>query len=101
MIEDTTNRFHATLGILTYGWGTELSNNTKGTFPKEKETFGPFGSMSIVIKPDAVWRPDRGEWVSCVKLSDNPTKAIGSPERVDLFRKTFGVAGMEAQKVVV
>ncbi len=101
VIEDTTNRFHATLGMLTYGWGTELSNNTKGTFPKEKETFGPFGSMSIVIKPDAVWRPDRGEWVSCVKLSDNPTKAIGSPERIDLFRKTFGVAGMEAQKVVV
>ncbi len=45
--------------------------------------------MSIVVKPDAVWRPDRGEWISCVKLSDNPNKAMGSPERVALFKKTF------------
>jgi hypothetical protein len=57
--------------------------------------------MSIVIKPDAVWRPDRNEWVSCVKLSDNPSKAMWSPERVELFKKTFGVEGMERQEVVV
>lgn len=84
-----TDAFHGIIGTLTNGWGTELSNNTKGTLPVEKEKFGPFGSMSIVIKPDAVWRPDRNEWVACVKLSDNPNKAMGSPERIELFKKIF------------
>jgi hypothetical protein len=44
----------------------------------------------VVIKPEAVYRPGHG-WVSTVKLSDNPTKATGSPERIALFKKTFGV----------
>lgn len=57
--------------------------------------------MSIVIKPDAVWRPERNTWVSCVKLSDNPNKAMGSDERVELFKRTFGVEGMERHAVVV
>lgn len=47
-----------------------------------------------------MYRPGRG-WVSTVKLSDNPTKATGSDERVNLFKKTFGVEGMEAQEVSV
>lgn len=89
------------VGKLAYGWGTGLTNNTKGLFPAEKEKFGPWGSFSLVIKPDAVWRPDRGEWVSCVKLSDNPNKAMGSRERVEFFKNTFGVSGMEAKKVEV
>lgn len=100
IIKKTTDRFYDAVGVLTNGWGTELSNNTKGTLPKEREQFGPFGSMSIVVKPDAVQRNDGG-WVSCVKLSDNPNKAMGSPDRVALFKKTFGVEGMAEQKVVV
>ncbi len=63
------------IGNLTHGFGTGLTNNTKGIFPKSKENFGPFGSFSVVIKPEAVWREDRREWISCVKLSDNPNKA--------------------------
>ena len=47
------------IGVLTHGWGTGLTNNTKGTFPKAKENFGPFGSFSVVVKPEAVWREDR------------------------------------------
>ena len=101
IIKWVTDRFHGVMGTLTNGWGTELSNNTKWTLPKEKEQYGPFGSMSIVIKPDAVWRPDRNEWVSCVKLSDNPNKAMGSRDRVELFKRTFGVQGMERHEVVV
>ena len=52
------------------------------------------------MKPESILRPD-GQRVSTVKLSDNPEKAMGSPERVELFKKTFGVEGMERQKVVV
>ncbi len=99
-IRDITDKCSGMVGKLTYGWGTGLTNNTKGLFPREKENFGPFGSFSVVVKPDAVKRSD-GTWVSCVKLSDNPNKAIGSPERVELFKKTFWVAGMSEQNVVV
>lgn len=88
-IRDVTRGFHDKIGTLTYGWGTTLTNNTRGLFPQEKEIHGPWGAFSLVIKPDAVWRPDRAEWVSCVKLSDNPNKAMGSRDRVDLFQKTF------------
>jgi nicotinate phosphoribosyltransferase len=89
------------IGNLTHGFGTGLTNNTKGTFPKAKENYGPFGSFSVVVKPEAVWREDRWEWVSTVKLTDNPNKAKWSPERVELFKKVFGVEGMEKQEVVV
>lgn len=79
----------ALLGGLPFGIGTNLSNNTKGTFPKDKEIYGPFGSFSVVIKPSKVQRSD-GTWVSCVKLSDNFSKATGDADRVALFRQTFG-----------
>lgn len=38
VIERVTDRFHSALGVLTNGWGTELSNNTKGTLPRVHET---------------------------------------------------------------
>jgi nicotinate phosphoribosyltransferase len=82
------NSHHKSLKVLTFGIGTNLTNNTKGTWPRASEPHGPFGSFSVVIKPDAVQRPN-GEWVSCVKLSDNPTKATGSKERVELFKRIF------------
>lgn len=68
--------------------GTNLTNNTKGTWPREKESYGPFGSFSVVVKPMEVQRPD-GTWTSTVKLSDNPNKAMGSQERVTLFKNIF------------
>lgn len=73
-VVEISQAFHRKLGKLTFGIGTNLTNNTKETFPKA-ETFGPFGSFSVVVKPTAVQRPD-GEWVSTVKLSDNPNKAM-------------------------
>lgn len=100
-IDEIYRKCRGQVGRLGFGWWTTLTNNTTWLFPKEKETLWPWGAFSIVIKPDAVWRPDRGEWVSCVKLSDNPSKAMWWPERVDLFKKTFGVEGMEDQKVIV
>lgn len=88
------------LGGLPFGIGTNLSNNTKGTLPKEKENFWPFGSFSVVVKPAKVQRAD-GSWVSCVKLSDNFTKATGDADRVALFRQTFGQTGVEKKEVFV
>lgn len=97
---DITRKCSSQVGILTGGWGTNLTNNTKGTMPVRKELFGPFWSFSVVIKPEAVYRPDIG-WTGTVKLSDNPTKATGSQERIALFKRTFGVEGMEENEVSV
>ncbi len=97
---DVQEKCRHLVGNLTFGIGTSLTNNTKGTIPPSKETFGPFGSMSVVIKPQSIIRPD-GSVMSTIKLSDNPEKAMGSPERVQLMKETFGVVGMERQEVVV
>lgn len=89
------------IGKITSGIGTSLTNNTKGLMSPSKSILGPYGSFSVVIKPDSVWVPRKSQWVSTVKLSDNPNKAMGEKGRVELFKKTFGVAGMEEQEVVV
>ena len=88
------------LGLLTFGIGTNLTNNTSGTWPRAEEPFGKFGSFSVVVKPAEVQRPD-GTRVSCVKLSDNPSKAVGEKTRVELFKTIFGVAGTQQQDVLV
>ncbi len=98
---DIAHRCSSKVGKLTFGIGTNLTNNTKGTMPSHKSIFGPFGSFSVVVKPDAAFRTEESRWVSTVKLSDNPNKAMGSPERVELFKKTFGIEGMEAAETVV
>jgi nicotinate phosphoribosyltransferase len=87
------------VGSLSFWIGTNLSNNTKGTYPR-KENHWPFGSFSVVIKPARVQRPD-GTWVSCVKLSDNPEKAVWDPARVQFFKEIFWVDGVKVQEVLV
>ena len=74
---DIVQKCASKVGVLTFGIGTNLTNNTKSTLPAEKEIFGPFGSFSVVIKPDAVYRPQEARWVSTVKLSDSLAMACG------------------------
>ena len=99
-IVDYTNNFWDKLMLLTHGMWTNLSNNTKWTWPRPVEPHGPYGSMSVVIKPAAVLREDLWKWVECVKLSDNPGKAIGW-ERISLFQDTFWTDWMTEQKIFV
>lgn len=87
------------LGKLTFWVGTNLTNNTKNTFPRA-EKYGPFWSFSVVVKPSEIQRPD-GTWVSCVKLSDNPTKAIWETKRVEFFKEIFWSNGMNKKEVFV
>jgi len=100
-VVEAYNNFHEKFGALGFAIGTNLTNNTKGLWPRQTEKYGPFGSFSVVIKPSEVWREDLWKWVSCVKLSDNPTKAVWSPERVALFKKIFWAEGMSAHSVSV
>jgi len=100
LASDVAHAFHESIWKLSFGIGTNLTNNTKWTWPREVEPSGPFGSFSVVIKPSEVQRPD-GTWVSTVKLSDNPTKAVWSPDRVALFKKIFWAEWMQAHSVSV
>ncbi len=89
------------VGKLTFGIGTNWTNNSKGTWPRNEHIIkSPFGSFSVVCKPDRIQRAD-GTWVSWVKLSDNPEKGTGSPERLGLFKNIFGEEGVVRSELEV
>ena len=56
---------------------------------------GQLKAISLVCKVvEADGRP-------AVKLSDNPNKALGSPEEIERYQRVFGVKGMTEQPVEV
>ena len=62
-----------------YGWGTLLTNDFRGLAPD-----GLLDPISIVCKViSADGRPT-------VKLSDNPTKAMGPRREIERYRRVFG-----------
>jgi nicotinate phosphoribosyltransferase len=78
---------------LSFGWGTNLTNDFKGCAPAGVD--GELRAISIVCKVvEAEGRP-------AVKLSDNPNKELGTPDEIERYRRIFGVAGMTAQPVLV
>ncbi|HVY43374.1 MAG TPA: nicotinate phosphoribosyltransferase [Hyphomicrobiaceae bacterium] len=89
LIEELHRHFHGRIRI-GFGWGTLLTNDFRG--------FGPDGGLdpfSIVCKViSANGRP-------AVKLSDNPTKAVGPPDEIERYRRVFGVGEQVRQPVVV
>jgi nicotinate phosphoribosyltransferase len=67
------------------GWGTFLTNDFRNCNPLGDESFDP---VSLVCKLSEVdGRP-------AVKLSDNYSKAMGSPAEVERYRRIFGTAGV-------
>jgi nicotinate phosphoribosyltransferase len=78
---------------LSFGWGTNLTNDFVGCAPAGVD--GQLKAISLVCKVvDADGRP-------AVKLSDNPNKVMGRPEEVDRYRRVFGLVGMRAMPVTV
>jgi nicotinate phosphoribosyltransferase len=78
---------------LSFGWGTNLTNDFKGCAPAGVD--GELAAISIVCKvAEADGRP-------AVKLSDNPNKALGPADEIDRYRRVFGAAGMQAAPVLV
>ncbi len=59
-----------------YGWGTRHTNNVG------------VPTHSFVWKPLQVWV--NGEWVWCVKLTDNLAKATGEPNMVEKVKQLVG-----------
>ena len=88
-IEAIHARFYGRMRI-GYGWGTLLTNDFRGLVPD-----GGLDPISIVCKViSANGRPT-------VKISDNPSKAIGPDAEVARYKRVFGIGEMEAMPVVV
>ncbi len=78
---------------LSFGWGTNLTNDFLGCAPAGVD--GELRAISLVCKVvEAEGRP-------AVKLSDNPNKELGTPEEIERYKRVFGVAGMTRQPVEV
>jgi nicotinate phosphoribosyltransferase len=82
-IEETHRHFAGRVRV-SFGWGTNLTNDFVGCAPDESDLLDP---ISIVCKVTSVdGRP-------AVKLSDNPEKATGSASEVERYLRVFGNVG--------
>jgi nicotinate phosphoribosyltransferase len=89
VIERIHGQFHGRMRI-GYGWGTLLTNDFRGLGPGRD-----LDPISIVCKViSANGRP-------AVKLSDNPSKAIGPRDQIDRYKRVFDVGAQTAQPVLV
>jgi len=90
-IVDTYRHFEGRVRM-SFGWGTNLTNDFAGCAPSEIAGLKP---ISIVCKvTEANGRP-------AVKLSDNPEKATGDPAEVERYLKFFGQEDRVVQPVRV
>ncbi|EUC00668.1 Nicotinate phosphoribosyltransferase [Rhizobium sp. CF080] len=90
-IIDTYRHFEGRVRM-SFGWGTNLTNDFAGCAPYEIAGLMP---ISIVCKvSEANGRP-------AVKLSDNPRKATGDPAEVERYLKFFGQEDRVDQVVLV
>ncbi|MCJ2182762.1 nicotinate phosphoribosyltransferase [Novosphingobium sp. 1949] len=79
-IEETYRHFHGRVRM-SFGWGTNLTNDFRGCDPDGAPDLEP---ISLVCKvTSANGRP-------AVKLSDNPAKATGRPEEIARYLRVFG-----------
>lgn len=91
-IEETYHHFHGRVRM-SFGWGTNLTNDFAGCAPPRIEA--RLRAISLVCKvSEANGRP-------AVKLSDNPSKATGDPDEVARYARVFGQEGRVEQPVAV
>jgi nicotinate phosphoribosyltransferase len=90
-IEETHRHFAGRVRI-SFGWGTNLTNDFVGCAPDGSANLDP---ISIVCKVTSVdGRP-------AVKLSDNPEKATGDAPEIERYLRVFGSAGRVRSPVLV
>lgn len=89
LIEQLHQRFYGRIK-LGFGWGTFLTNDFRGL--SEGGRLDPFSIVCKVLSADG--RP-------AVKLSDNPTKAVGPADEIERYRRVFHVEAQAAQPVLV
>lgn len=90
-IEETYRHFRGRVRM-SFGWGTNLTNDFRGCAPSGSTALEP---ISLVAKvTEANCRP-------AVKLSDNPAKATGDPDEIARYLRIFGQSGMVAKQLEV
>jgi nicotinate phosphoribosyltransferase len=77
---------------MSFGWGTNLTNDFAGCAPTEIRGLNPISIVCKVIEANG--RP-------AVKLSDNPQKATGEAAEVERYLKFFGTEDRVEQPVFV
>src|SRR5437667_254779 len=82
-IEETYRHFAGRVRI-SFGWGTNLTNDFIGCAPDGSSDLDPISLVCKVTSVDG--RP-------AVKLSDNPEKATGDLSEVERYLRVFGNAG--------
>ncbi|MGF7153691.1 nicotinate phosphoribosyltransferase [Novosphingobium gossypii] len=90
-IEQTYRHFHGRVRM-SFGWGTNLTNDFRGCDPDRGDGLEPISLVCKVV--DADGRP-------AVKLSDNPGKATGDPAEIARYLRVFGSAGRVESAVFV
>ena len=90
-IERTYRHFDGKVRM-SFGWGTNLTNDFRGVAP---EPMGALDPISLVCKVAKVnGRP-------AVKLSDNPAKVTGEPNAVERYKRVFGESPYAARALAV
>jgi len=90
-IEETYRHFHGRVRM-SFGWGTNLTNDFRGCDPAGGTALEPISLVAKVTSANG--RP-------AVKLSDNPAKATGDPAEIARYLRIFGDAGMASKAVSV
>jgi nicotinate phosphoribosyltransferase len=89
---EATYRHFAGKVRMSFGWGTNLTNDFSGCAPKPNDGLT---AISLVCKvSEANGRP-------AVKLSDNPNKATGLPSEIARYLRVFGAKGQVEQPVLI
>lgn len=90
-IMTTYRHFHGRVRM-SFGWGTNLTNDFRGCDPLGGEGLEPISLVCKVVSANG--RP-------AVKLSDNPAKATGDPADIARYLRIFGETGRVASPVAV
>ncbi|MDB5688746.1 MAG: nicotinate phosphoribosyltransferase [Sphingomonas bacterium] len=90
-IEATYRHFDGRVRM-SFGWGTNLTNDFRGCAPFEGAGLEPISLVCKVVAANG--RP-------AVKLSDNPAKATGDPAEIQRYLRIFGQAGRSETPVTV
>jgi nicotinate phosphoribosyltransferase len=82
-IEETYRHFRGKVRM-SFGWGTNLTNDFEGCAPTETDSLDAISLVCKVTEADG--RP-------AVKLSDNPAKATGDENEIKRYLRIFGEKG--------
>jgi nicotinate phosphoribosyltransferase len=89
---EKTYRHFAGKVRMSFGWGTNLTNDFEGCAP---QPHADLNAISLVCKVSATnGRP-------AVKLSDNPLKATGDPAEIARYLRVFGADGRLERAVTI